>query len=59
MVTDKGSYFVAIGIGKVTLEGKRYFCVSPDSPIGRLLIGKRGGDEVVFNGNQFIIKEIY
>lgn len=58
VVTDKGSYFVAIGIGKVTLEGKRYFCISPNSPIGRLLIGKTVGEEVVFNNNHFIIKEI-
>jgi len=59
VVTDKGSYFVAIGIGKVTVEGSRYFCISPDSPIGRLLIGKGVGEEVVFNNNHFIIKEIH
>jgi len=59
VATDKGSYFVAIGIGRVTLEGSRYFCISPESPIGRLLIGKRIGEEIVFNDNHFIIKEIY
>jgi len=59
VVTDKGSYFVAIGIGKVTIEGSRYFCISPDSPIGRLLIGKTVGEVITFNGNDLIIKEIH
>jgi len=59
VVTDKGSYFVAIGIGKVTVEDSRYFCISPDAPIGRQLIGKTAGEEITFNGNIITIEEIH
>ena len=59
VVTDKGSYFIAIGIGKMKVEGNTYFCISPNAPIGRQLIGKTTGEAFTFNGNVIAIKEIY
>ncbi len=57
--TNKGVYFIAIGIGKIKLGGASYFCISPLSPIGKMLMNKKQGDQLLFNGNQFIIEEIY
>lgn len=58
VITNKGNYFVAIGIGKVVLESGRYFCISMDSPIGTQLRGKRKEDEITFNGNKIVIQEV-
>jgi len=58
VITNKGNYFVAIGIGKVVLESKRYFCISMDSPIGLRLRGKKNGEEIVFNENTIVIEEV-
>ena len=48
--TDQGSYYVAIGIGKVTLDGEVYYCVSAAAPLVKAMLGKQAGDEVNFNG---------
>ncbi len=58
VITNKGSYYLAIGVGKVVLEEKIFYCVSLDSPIGSLLKNKQVGDEFQFNGNKISILEI-
>ncbi|MEM7103323.1 MAG: GreA/GreB family elongation factor [Bacteroidota bacterium] len=56
--TTKGLYFLAIGLGKVVVDGKTYFCISVDSPIGKVLLNKQPGDTVSFNQNEIRIIEI-
>lgn len=53
--TNKGIYFISIGYGKVKLENTLYYCISNDSPVSKILKGKRVGEEVVFNGNKIMI----
>lgn len=48
--TDQGNYYVAIGIGKVTLDGEVYYCVSAAAPLVKAMLGKQAGEEVTFNG---------
>jgi len=47
--TTKGTYFLAVSVGQVEIEGNTYFVVSSKSPIGKQLLGKREGDELTFN----------
>ena len=47
--TSRGTFFLAISAGKLTLDGADYFAVSVASPIGALLLGKKVGDVVLFN----------
>ncbi len=56
--TNKGTYFLSIGIGKVIIDNTTYFAISLESPIGQLLFGKKVGEKVSFRGNNIIIKEI-
>jgi hypothetical protein len=56
--TSQGYYFMAIGLGKVALDGVTYFCISKESPIGNLLLHKEQGAEFHFNGNNIVILEI-
>lgn len=58
VATNKGTYFISIGIGKVKIDQTVYFAISLESPIGELLFGKQVGDKVSFRGKEIIIKEI-
>jgi hypothetical protein len=58
IVTNKGNYFLSIGLGKIELERQFYFVISTDSPIGALLKGKKIGDKVIFRDNSIEIKQI-
>lgn len=58
IITDKANYFLSISAGQLVVEGKNYFAVSVSSPIGKLLLGKRKNEVVVFNGNPIKIIQI-
>lgn len=56
--TDQGSYYLAVAAGKLVVDEKVYFAISPMSPIGSLLMGLSAGDSVTFNGKKFKIDEV-
>ena len=58
VVTDKGTYFISIGIGKIQIDDQICYVISLASPIGGLLKDKAVGDEVQFQDKTFTIKEI-
>lgn len=57
--TNKGIYFISVGLGKVNVENTLYYCISNDSPISKILKGKRVGDEVMFNGSTIMIQNLF
>jgi len=58
VATDKGAYFLAISVGAVVVKAKTYYAISPRSPIGKVLLGKKNGDMFVFNGETQQIIEV-
>jgi len=48
--TNTTSYFIAISAGKLETEIGPVYCISPETPIGRLLMGKTVGDTFRFRG---------
>ncbi len=58
ILTSKGLYFLAIGIGKVIIEDQPIYCVSPNSPIGQKFQNKKAGDLVEFMDYKIEIKSI-
>lgn len=56
VATNRGNYFLGIGLGKVKLEGRVFYCTSLEAPIGRALHGRETGDSFVFNDLEFSIK---
>ncbi len=57
--TSQGFYFLAIGLGKLTIDSTDFFVVSPQSPIGAKLYQAKVNDEVLFNGKKMTIKAIW
>ena len=54
--TNVGLYLVATSIGAVKIGTNNIFVISPASPIGQLLIGKKISDSFIFNNvNQKVI----
>ncbi len=58
VVTDSAHYFLAISAGEIKIDGKSYYAVSANSPIGKLLLGKQVGDIVNFT-KEMLIKAIF
>ena len=47
--TNRGTFFVSISAGKLTLDGVDCFAVSAASPVATALMGRRAGDIVTVN----------
>ncbi|MGB1032298.1 MAG: hypothetical protein ACPGWM_06775, partial [Flavobacteriales bacterium] len=56
--SNKGTFYISIGLGKIPVENETVFCISMGSPIGQLLKGKISGMDVTFNGNTFAIQNV-
>ncbi|GAB3499159.1 hypothetical protein GCM10027341_21880 [Spirosoma knui] len=56
--TNRGTFFISISAGKLTLNNVLYFAISPASPIGTALAGKKAGDTVTFNNLSYQITKV-
>jgi hypothetical protein len=52
-------FFIAAGIGKLQFEHKTIVVLSPFAPVGKLLAGKKAGEELVFNNQAITIQSIF
>ena len=57
--TSTINYFISVSVGLLIVKEKKYFAVSPSSPIGKLILGKKEGESFEFNGAKNTIKEIF
>lgn len=57
--TSKTHYFVAASLGALEADDKIIYAISPGTPIGKLLLNKQVGDKVTFNGNSFVIEQVF
>ena len=51
-------FFISISAGRIDFDDYSVICVSPVSPIGRLLLGLQVGESFKFNQLEYTIKEI-
>ena len=56
--TSQANYFISISAGKFNIDNVDYFAISPNTPIGKLLVSKKIGDEIIFREKQFTIKTL-
>ena len=57
--TTIGNFFVSISLGEINVENQSVFLISPVSPLGKLLIGKKAGDQFEMNQKEIKIINIY
>ena len=56
--TDKANYYLAVAADSCKINSKVFYCISSQSPIGKLLIGKKTNQSIRFNDIESIILEI-
>ena len=59
VITNKQKMFIALGLGKVTMDGETYYVISKDVPIYKAMEGLKKGDEFEFNNMKFTIKDLF
>lgn len=56
--TNKSNYFIAISAGELQVENEMFYAISPNTPMGQLLLGKTAADEVIFRDTKFTITRV-
>lgn len=56
--TTQSNYFLSISSGLHQVNDLSFYAISPSTPIGKLLLGKRKGDTIVFREQSFTITEL-
>lgn len=56
--TSSGWYFLSVGLGKIEVDEKTIYCLSSQSPIGQLLLGKQANDQIRWQDKIITILEI-
>jgi transcription elongation GreA/GreB family factor len=59
VMTSNGNFFVAISAGILKVKNESYFAISPVSPIGTMLKGRKTGDEFMLNNKIYAIKHVF
>jgi transcription elongation GreA/GreB family factor len=58
VVTSHGIFFLSVAAGKVTVDGRDIYAISPVSPIGRAMMKKKKSEEFEVNGKRYAVLEI-
>lgn len=58
VMTSKANYYISVAVGSCIIASKTYYCISAQSPIGSLLLGKKVGDSIQFNMQLISIKKL-
>lgn len=56
--TSQGIFYLAAGIGRLTVGTTEVFCISMHSPIGQALLDKKAGAHYVAAGKQYTILSV-
>jgi len=56
--TSSAYYFLSISAGELTIKETVYFAISPSSPIGKLLMGKKVEDTFIWRGKEIKIDRV-
>jgi hypothetical protein len=59
VVTDKQKLFISTSMGKICIDDEVYYCISPAVPVYKSIEGRKVGDVVTFNNNNFLIKDVF
>lgn len=56
--TTQANYFISISAGKLTLNNESFYAISPNTPIGKLLLSKTIGGIINFRDQKFVIEKV-
>ena len=57
--TNMANYFIAIPADRIIVDADEYFAIGANSPIAQLLLHKKAGEEIIFNGKSAEILEVF
>ncbi|MEM9675369.1 MAG: 3-oxoacyl-ACP synthase [Cyclobacteriaceae bacterium] len=58
VATDRGLFYLSVGIGKINVDNQAIFCISTSAPLGRVLMGRNTNESFTFQEKPLLIKAV-
>ncbi|MBF5027173.1 GreA/GreB family elongation factor [Planobacterium oryzisoli] len=59
VITQNSRFYISISLGEFFFDSLRYYAISPESPMARLMLGKKPGESLVLGKIRQEIREVY
>jgi hypothetical protein len=59
VLCDELSFFISLGLGSATIEGRKVILLSPNAPLANVLDKKNKNDSFQFNGKEVKIHDVF
>lgn len=56
---DEALFYLAVGLGKIIVNDREVLAISPTAPVGKLLLGKKTGEQITFNSQTYRIVQLF
>jgi len=56
--TSQANYFISVSVGELSVDNEKFYAIASNTPIGKLLVGKKVGDTVSFREQSFVVEEV-
>lgn len=57
--TNKARFYISVSLGEFFFEGDRFYAISEESPMAKIMFGKKVGDEFILNNISQIVEQIW
>lgn len=57
--TNKARFYISVSLGEFFFEGNRFYAISEESPMAKIMFGKKAGDSFVLNNISQTIEEVW
>lgn len=57
--TSQGILFLAVGLGKISINSQQIIVISPESPLGQKLMGLSKNDQIQINATKYQIFNVF
>ncbi len=57
--TNKARFYISVSLGEFFFEGDRFYAISEESPMAKIMFGKQVGDSFTLNNISQVIEHIW
>ena len=59
VITNKARFYLSVSLGEFFYEGDRFYAISEESPMAKIMLGKTEGEEFVLNRIHQKLKKLF
>ena len=56
--TNKARFYISVSLGEFFFEGDRFYAISEESPMAKIMFGKKSGDTFLLNNISQTIESV-